>query len=481
MFSRNIAKLLLFAFVFSVIGCDKNPFQNQQEQKPQTISIALSAVPAQRLNYRFEVDVPEPTLGESTIPVQSDERNEAIQKSFDENRPKEVLDRTITSPDKKRVLVVYRKEEDIASEFRLDMYSVEGDLLKKITHSEMAVHFPDTIRWSPDSINVAFIAKVRSGKSDVEKNDTDKKEDKKEEKKAEPADSPTPDKTESNNNTETDTNTNSETNTNSNSETSTETSTESLEPPKNVLTFRTEQIYLCNLDGGDVKPLTQNEGLIYFYFAWAPNNSALAALATPYTEWRFRKGQMETAGERFVPAGRPRLIKKNGIERLLDDYPTPVQPVWSPDSAKVAVAFNKQVRLYDAEGEPPTQAAILLKNQLLLASKKYEEDLAKEGEESNSNVSENSEDKEKDKKTENSNANSNVKQNTSTLPDAKSLVSFQPIISLEWIQDSMLYLQTGYIKSYIENEEENRRSYLRWHRLVLSPQAIAVERQNKQQ
>jgi hypothetical protein len=60
-----------------------------------------------------------------------------------------------------------------------------------------------------------------------------------------------------------------------------------------------------------------------------------------------------------------------------------------------------------------------------------------------------------------------------TLPDEKTLVSFQPIIALEWSADNLLYLQTGYVKQY--RNGDGARSSLRWHRLVLSPQATVIK------
>ena len=58
---------------------------------------------------------------------------------------------------------------------------------------------------------------------------------------------------------------------------------------------------------------------------------------------------------------------------------------------------------------------------------------------------------------------------TTTLPDPAKLVSFSPIVDLEWTSPDILYLQTGYVKEY-KNAADSRRSYLRWHRLVFSPQ-----------
>lgn len=452
MFYRNSLKFLLLTLVLSALGCPKSP---TKPAEPQTIP--LREIPAQRLNYRFEADVPAPT-DEGKKPVQNQERNEAVQLDFDNNRPQELLDRTIASPNNQRVIAVYRKIEDEISEFRLDVYSTDGKLIRKITHEEMAVHFPDTILWSPDSSNVAFVAMVRGMTKDLEEKDGVKK--------ANATPTPEPEIVGDENS---DVNTNSEVNSDKGT-----TKADTTEPPKEVITFRTEQIYISNADGGDVKPLTQNEGLIYFYFVWSPDGNALASLATTITEWRIREARLKNAGQIFVPQGRPRLVEKNGRERLLDDYATNVHPVWSPDSAKLAVAFNKQVRIYDAMVERPTQAAIPLNNDLLLASKAYEEDQKAKGNDilANTNTEDNS--NSETKENDNTAENTDVGQSTTALPDAKSLVTFNPIINLEWNQETLLYLQTGWVKNF-NDETENASSYLRWHRLVLSPQAIKIE------
>ena len=466
MFNRNFLIFLLILVVVMAVGCPAT-----QPKKAEPIIVPLKEIAAQRLNYRFEADVPADT-NESKKPTQNTERNEAIQLDFDENRPMEILERTVTSPNGERVLAVFRKPSDLISEFRIDVYSTSGKLIRKITHEEMAVHFPDTILWSPDSANVAFVAMVRGQKKDIEESEVQK------------TPTPTPMQTPEAEvvDSEDDSNSNSESSSESDSETDSNSDTETTpdltpEPPKEVITFRTEQIYISNSDGGDVQPLTQNEGLIYFYFVWSPNSSALASLATTITEWKIREARMKNAGQIFIPQGRPRMVEKNGRERLLDDYPTTVHPVWSPDSAKLAVGFNKQVRIYDSIGERPTQAAIPLNNDLLLASKDFEAKQKEEGNEvdslEDSNSNSNSDSVAVGEKLD-ENTNTEAEQTTSTLPDAKTLVTFNPIINLEWNEETLLYIQTGWVKNYIDTTE-NTSSYLRWHRLVLSPQPIKVE------
>lgn len=429
----NHIKILFFASLLIFGGCQRSIFQAPANNAPKT----LRDVPALRLNFRFETDVPAPTVAS---PVQTEERNAAVQTDFDQNRTTEILEKTLTAPDQQRVLAIYRHAQDSLSEFRLDMYSPDGKLIRKITYDGMAVHFADTIVWSPDSSAVAFVAMIRGGQPNA-------------------APTPTPSNNQTNTNSETDANANIE-NADANADVNSDANanvaapqTPVAEAPKPVLTFRTEQIYLCSRDGADLKPVTQNEGLIYFYFVWSPDSSALAALAAVGQEWNYLQYQAELKGEQFAPQGRPRLVEKNGRERRLDDNLTIVRPVWSPDSAKVAAAFDKQVRIYDAIGDQPTQAAIPLRNQLLISSKAYDENLQRQ--------------------MEGANTATNANQATATLPDENSLVSFNPIVSLEWTADDLLYLQTGYIKQ-MKNETDSARSYLRWHRLIFSPQANAI-------
>ena len=426
-----IAGALLLTGVLNLIGCQRDIFQ--ATPPPTNAPQTLRDVPALRLNFRFEADVPAPVINQ---PIATEERNAAVQADFDTNRSAELLDKTLVSPDQQRILAVYHLPQDLPSEFRLDMYRADGKLLRKITYDGMAVHFADTIVWSPDSSAVAFVAMLRANQSIA-------------------APTPTPNGNQANANAE---NANADANrdadANANNAAAPPVTTDA---PRPVLTFRTEQLYLVGSEGADLKPITQNEGLIYFYFNWSPDSSALVSLAATFQEWNYLQYQADAKAEQFAPQGRPRLIEKNGRERRLDDNLTAVRPVWSPDSAKVAAAIDKQVRIYDAVGNAPTQAAIPLRNQLLISSKAFDENLQRQ-----------------EQTAENANAPANASQpTTATLPDENSLVSFNPIISLEWTANEMLYAQTGYIKQ-MKTETDSARSYLRWHRLIFSPQANAV-------
>ncbi len=455
MFQRIFLKFLLLAILLPVLACQ----QNVVPTSPTVAPSAMRDVPALRLNYRFEADVPPPE--QANQPPQIEEKNGLVQGDFDQNRPQEVLEMTLTSPDKQRVLAIYRDVADEPLEYRLDMYGADGKVLKTITHDGMAVHFPDRILWSPDSSSVAFIAMARLGKRSGLINDSEG------DATPVPTIEPTP-ATDANVNSET-----ANTDANANIEAIPPASTPTAgQPATPVLTFRTEQIYLCDANGNDVKPLTQDEGLIYFYLVWSPNSSAIASLASRATDWRIFEYQAMQKGERFRPAGRPRIVEKTGRQRLLDDRMTQVHPVWSPDSAKVAAAFDKQIAIYDAIGNAPTQAAVVLRNPLLLSSKTYEETKqsemsAEENAPTNAEANVN--------KPANTNANTNVPAALpeGVLPDESTLVSFNPIINLLWTEEAMLYFETAYVREY-QDSVNNRRSYVRWHRLILSPQAVAV-------
>ncbi len=427
-----------FVVAALVPGCS-TPAGNSTAAGPST----LAEVPAVRLNYRYEADVPPPT---EPAKAQQNERNAAVQNHFDLNRPQESLDKTITSPNGDRIVAVYHRVNDLPSEYRLDMYSTDGNLLRKMTADLMAVHFPDTIRWSPDSANVAFVAMVRGVQEEPEV-----------------AGGPPPSLSNSNMNTGVDPEANAaDANTNANSDANAPAAEPTPVAPTGILTFRTEQIYISNADGDAVKPITQNVGLIYFYYVWAPDSSGLAALAATQREWQFLQFRAESSGEIFVPVGRPRMVETNGRERRLDDALTAVHPVWSPDSAKIACAYDTQVRIYDANVTNPTQAALPLRNQLLISSQTFdrEQQLKLEGGNTAPNV----------------NANAavnaaNATPQTDTLPDEKILVSFNPIVSLAWTANDLLYFQTAFIKR-MKKEADSVTSFPRWHRLVLTPQPI---------
>ena len=325
------------------------------------------------------------------------------------------------------------------------MYSPEGKAQRKLTSDTMAVHFPETIVWSPDSGSLAFVAMIRAGQIDT---------------------SPTPGSTASKTQPAANANTSSP-DTDAGLETENPLTPAAPTPaaPTGILTFRTEQIYIGAADGSGVKAVTENEGLIYFYYAWSPDSSMLAALATTSREWKYQEITSESKKELMVPVGRPRIIEKNGRERRLDDGVTSVHPVWSPDSLKVAAGFDTQIRIYDAGGTNPTQAAIPLRNQLLISSQTYDHNLQRQSQDSNANVDANSL----------ANNATTPEQPLSMLPDEKQLVSYNPIVEIAWTSPDLLYLKTAYVKR-MKNEADNVTSFARWHRLILSPQPVTPAR-----
>ncbi len=442
MVSKKLTNLLLIGTALIVSSCRTDP----SEPENNTFS-SLKEVPAVRLNYRYEPDVPAPADDRK---ASGDERNAAVQSDFDQNRPQELLDKTIISPDGKRVLVIYHMVADLQAEFRLDMYSPEGKILRKITADTMAVHFPDTILWSPDSTTVAFVAMVRGARLEANFPTNDGEAAANANAVVTPSPATNADTAIESPDANVDTNTNAAP------------PIPTPEPPAGVLTFRTEQIYIANADGDGVKPITQNEGLIYFYYVWSPDSSMLAAVAATSREWQYLQYRADTNGEIFVPVGRPRIVEKTGRERRLDDALTPVQPVWSPDSAKVAAAFDKQVRVYDAAGNSPTQAAIPLRNYLLISSQAFDREQQRKLEAANVPQDANGQ----------ANSLSNTVVPTTTLPDENTLVSYNPIIALNWPSDDQLYFQTAFVKR-MKNEADSVTSFPRWHRLILTPQAAA--------
>lgn len=405
------ATAIISLYAILLAGC------GPRQSGPGTAAITLSGIPASRLYFRYEADVPAPQLPGETLPA---DRDAGILADFQTNRPADELVRTLASPDNRRILAVYRREGDAAEEFRLDMYTKEGKLLRPVTPDNLAVHFQEIIRWAPDSSAVAFVATLR----EVAVSPT-------------PVPLPSPAEEPSPNETPAD----------ETSPTPQSSPTPNLPP---VMAFRTEQIYLCDSEAADLRPLTRNEGFIYYYFVWSPDSTMLAAMATHSREWQELERKADEAGMLMTPLGRPRIIERTGRERRLDDGLTSVRPVWSPDSTKVATAFDTQIRIYDAAGDNPTQAAIPLRNELLISSKAFDDAQA-----ANLNAA-------------NTGAAPDATPQPTTLPDPNTLVSFNPIVQVAWTAPDVIYFETAYIKQ-MKNAADSVVSFARWHRLLLSP------------
>ena len=362
--------------------------------------LVLRDVPAQRLAYRFEADINVP---DDVRNDDSGDKIEAIQIDFNTRRENDALLRTVRSPDGQRALVLYGTEDQPGPAFSIDIYSADGHFLRNLTPPDLSCVFPETVTWSPDGNFITFIAH----------------------RGVKPTPTPTPPGA---------------------------TLPESAEPSPfpsiapafpAVAMFSTEQIYICNRDGYDLKPLTTREGLIYFYSSWAPDNHALVALACKEGEWDAREKEYK------MPAGRPRLISLDGTERLLDDNLSAALPAWSPDSSKVAAAFDVDVMIYDAATSKPTQARIHLRDVLLAASRAFEEKSSANNRKSDTNAKE-----------------------PSTISPSAIPASFNPIVRLEWAAPEKLYLQTAYVR-LLPNDSIS--TFQRWHLLTLSPQAAVLK------
>ena len=392
---RSSAAMVLCLLIF-VAGC-KNVV-DRQNVTPRV----LRDVPARNLAYRLTPDVTPPS---SDIDDTLDKQG-AVANEFSTKRKDEALLRTVVSPDGRRVLALYGTADEPGSTFRIDLYNSDGQFLRNLIPPELACVFPETVTWSPDGAYINFIAhkRVMPSPSPTPPNEPEPS----------PGGSPAPSP-----------------------------SVAPLFAP--VASFSTEQIYICNRDGYDLKPLTSREGLIYFYFVWAPDGHAMAALACKEDEWNARERQYK------MPAGRPRVIAPDGSERLLDDALTDALPVWSPDASKIATAVDTDVAIYDAGGKTPTQARLPLRDPLLSASVAYDQKTTVQ------------------KATDNSNANAG-NQTANSAPTVPA--SFNPIVRLDWRRPETLYFQTAYVR-LMPNETIN--TFQRWHQLTISAQAAVLK------
>ncbi len=377
-------------------ACDK--IIERRDVRP----LVMRDVPAQRLAFRLEADTGLPSE------IKADDLNEkaaAIQTDFNTNRKDDALLRTVVSPDGQRVLALYGTADEPTESFRIDLYAAEGKFLRNLTPPELVCAFPESASWSPDGNYITFIAhrSFKPSPSPTPPDDIPLS--------APPAGSPLP---------------------------SAPRAAPVFAP---VPVFSTEQIYICNRDGFELKPLLAREGLIYFYADWAPDSHALVALACKEEEWNAREKEYK------LPAGRPRLITPEGQERLLDDQLTEALPVWSPDASKVATAFDSDIGIYDTATNKPTQARAALRDALISASRTFEQ-----------------------KGVPAANAN----EATSPTPQAteETPPSFNPIVRLMWPLPEKLYVKTAYVRLMAH---DTINTFQRWHLVVLSPQAAILK------
>lgn len=405
--------VMILAVLSLAAGC--RDINGTKSVRPRT----MSEVPAERLAYRFEADI-EATPAVVNRSADAAEQLAPVRVDFEGRRKDDALLRTVLSPDGQRALALYATAETPEGEFLIDLYSADGLFLRNITPSNLSCAFPSTVAWSPDSGSIAFIGR-KSLVFQAEQQTAPPLGDL-------PSDRGTPDDS-----------------------TITPVPLPTVAPLiAPVAAFSTEQIYICDRDGYDLRPLTTRDGLIYFNLTWAPDSRALAALACKETEWEAR------AAENLPPAGRPRIIHTDGRERLLDDGLAEAPPVWSPDSSKVAAASATNITIYDAAPEDaPTGARIPLHDPLLAASARYDE--AHVPQSANNQTG-----------TADTTGTAASDDQTSSLP-----LSFNPVIRLEWPEPETLLMQTGFVRIFA-GEPVSR--YLRWHTLHLSPQAALLSK-----
>lgn len=388
------AALCLFTLTL-LAGCRSE--SEAQRVRPRQ----LRDVPAQRLAFTFTADVETPP----NITADEPKQVPAIQQDFDERRKDEslVLLRTLLSPDGLRALALYSKQDEPSTTFHIDLYAASGSFIRNVTPPELAVVFQDSVIWSADSNQIAFVAR----------------------KAAQPTPTPTP----------------AEPDAPLPLETPVPSPTPVMPAFAPLATFSTEQIYVADRDGYNLRPLTTRDGLIYFALSWAPDGHALAALACKEAEWDERERAFQT------PAGRPRTITTDGKERLLDDELAQAPPVWSPDSSKVATAFGVDVGIYDDAGKAPTQARIVLRDRLLKESVAFDEKSARKGSDQ-----------------------SQANPGSSPAMPAGDPVSFNPIVRIEWPMPEKMFVETAYVSI----RSDLIKTFSRWHALTFSPQAVVL-------
>ncbi len=432
--------LWVFIGVFGGAGC---------RQVGESVGVrprSLRDVPAERLAFRFE-----PDLNSDVLPAsfkdepETEELLAPIKVDFETRRAEERLVRTVLSPDSQRALALYETSETPEGDFRLDLYSSDGMFIRNVMPLDMSGAFVPSVAWSPDGRQIAFIA-VKNSAATTQPT---------------PLDPLTP--------------------TGGAGILPPGTTGDPAAPPLTmptvapliapVPTFSTEQIYVGDRDGLGLRPLTTREGLIYFQFAWAPDAHAIAALACKESEWNARRVESK------APAGRPRLIKLDGRERLLSDQLAETAPAWSPDASKVAAGFETDIAIFDALGDTPTAANIPLREPLLTASIVYDAGLPQEQQKTSAEGAAGA--KGGDNRSRDSSNSGGGKKSVplsaaqSPTPQQNTVasLSFNPVVRLEWVQPETLLVQTAFLRIY---KDEPVKNYSRWHVLHFSPQAAVL-------
>lgn len=395
-------------------------------------SKTLRDVPAERLAFRFEPDLSEDGLPERLRKDEAEEPQAAIKTAFETGRTGDALIRTVLDPTGQRALALYGTS-DTDTDFRIDLYSAEGQFLRNVMPADLTGVFREEVAWSPDGQSILF-----SGVRNPALKATPTPEDFAPPDLAPPMPdvSPIP-----------------------------APSVAPLIP--SVQTFRTEQIYVGDRDGFNLRPLTSREGLIYFKLAWSPDGQAVAALACREDEYdaRFKGG--------LLPAGRPRVITLEGQERLLDDRLTDVAPVWSPDGSKIATAFDYDVAVYDVTGNQPTGGGLALREPLRAASVEYDARVFKKAEPSPGGAQTSA--PQPDKGQPNAQPQQGATPNAAGASNDAVLISLNPFVRLDWAEPETIYAQTAFVRFY-SNDPLPTFKYTRWHVIRIHPQTAVLSR-----
>ncbi|MDX6484427.1 MAG: hypothetical protein QOE95_2198, partial [Gaiellaceae bacterium] len=245
------AALLLTAALLAASACRSI----RQTTGLSVVPKSLRDVPAERLAFRFEPDAAEEKLPPNLRHDEAEEPAAAIRSAFETQRPSDALIRTVVDPQGQRALALYGTSET-DTDFRIDLYSTTGQFIRNVLPADLTGVFPEEVAWSPDGSSIVFSG-VRTPAPQATPEPSDAAP-------APPDLAPPP---------------------------GAEGTTDAQPTPTtapiipSTQTFRTEQVYVGDRDGYNLRPLTAREGLIYFKLVWSPDGQAVAALACKENEW----------------------------------------------------------------------------------------------------------------------------------------------------------------------------------------------------
>jgi len=188
----------------------------------------LRDVPASRLAFRLETDISEDVLPENLRLDAPEELLPSIRTQFETSRTNEALLRTVLSPDKQRALALYDPGGGQPSDntFRIDLYGADGMFVRNILPQNLEGITLAAVAWSPDAEWIAFIGRERANATPSPTPEVVPDAPP----VFDPNASPVP--------------------------------TASVAPMiAPVPVFKTDQIYICDRDGNNLRPLTSREGL----------------------------------------------------------------------------------------------------------------------------------------------------------------------------------------------------------------------------